>query len=95
MNEINVNKVIGETVNEVWLRTGQVTFVFGLLSYVGFNGLGGFDFGVTTTYGPFVLMSGGILMMLYGTKLREKKRIAEQRHELAMRDNGKKDETLL
>ena len=89
MNEINVNKVIGETANEIWLRTGQVTFVFGVLSYVGFNGLAGFDFSSTTAFGPFVLMSGGVCMMLYGTKLREKKRIAERKHELEKRDSGR------
>jgi hypothetical protein len=78
---IDVNKIVGESPNEVWLRTGQVTLMFGVLCYVGFTGFGA-EFHTSTSFGPFVLMSGGVLMMLYGTKLRKTKLVAEQAHAL-------------
>jgi len=74
-------KILGESPNEKWMVTGQFIIVVGVAVYIGFSGFG-VEIGKATDLGPFVLMAGGVLSMLYGTKLKKEKHVREQQHEL-------------
>jgi len=83
MSEMSKAKVIGETPNEIWMRTGQVIAVVGALSTVGFKGFG---FQVVSMAGaaPLILIFVGCLVMYIGTRYRKILHQARQQHEIAL-----------
>ena len=82
----NAKAVMGESANEIWLRTGQILGLLGVLSYLGI-GLSGMDInGERTEFAPLVVIVLSMCLMLYGTKLRKDQQIKIQRHEMALAD---------
>ncbi len=90
MTEINVNKVFGKHPNEVWLRTGQFLSYGSGISILGFS-VAGIEQGPHTELGPFVILACGILMMIYGTKLRRVYLEKTQKHEIELAKAEKDD----
>jgi len=74
---------VGESPNEIWMRTGQVVAILSIGSMLGLS-VTGITTSVTTEYAPYVGLLFGGFCMYYGARLRKNSQIAKRNHELAM-----------
>ena len=89
-NQINVKAAIGESPNEVFLRTGQFLIGLSALAYLGISGFG-VELGGHSMMAPLVTGSAAMFMMMYGAYLRKRHLQAKEAHELLILDRKLED----